>query len=232
VPHDDEEMPEFAVGLRGYDRGQVDEYVATLRSFLAEAHERALAAEQTLASERARGAAEQAERSATTDGIALDPAARAVSGLADRVAEAVRVSLSGAEEAGRELLQQAAAERDAASQERQLGELEAAERGRDTVARARAEAERVVAEAQAEATHLLRTAREEQAVTLSLTEEQVTALRQQADQQQARRDDVLRQIAALRHALDGASGSAALQPAGPGGAEPLADSTTVIRLPD
>ena len=42
-------IPEFAVTLRGYDRGQVEEYVSALQTFLAEAQRRAAAAEAELA---------------------------------------------------------------------------------------------------------------------------------------------------------------------------------------
>ncbi len=237
------DMPEFAVGMRGYDRGQVDEYVGTLRGFLDEAHERALTAEQTLAAERARLAADQAERSATTDTMAVDPAVRAVSGLADRVADAVRASLSGAEDAGRELLQHAAGERDAASQERRRVELEAAERLRAASEQAQREAEEVHTAAQRDAERLLAQAREEQAALLSTTEEHVTSLRQRADQEQARRDDALRQMAALRTALETVAGSVPTGPlhavalqqavaAADAPADPLGERTTVLRLPD
>jgi len=43
-----EGQPEFAAAMRGYDRQQVDEYVARLHTFIAEAEERARAAESQL----------------------------------------------------------------------------------------------------------------------------------------------------------------------------------------
>ncbi len=43
------QIPDFAVTLRGYDRGQVEEYVSALQTFLAEAQRRAAAAEAALA---------------------------------------------------------------------------------------------------------------------------------------------------------------------------------------
>jgi len=46
-------IPEFAVTLRGYDRGQVEEYVSALQTFLAVAQRRAAAAEAELAEVRA-----------------------------------------------------------------------------------------------------------------------------------------------------------------------------------
>ncbi len=48
-------IPEFALTLRGYDRGQVEEYVSALQTFLAEAQRRAAAAEAELAEVRAGG---------------------------------------------------------------------------------------------------------------------------------------------------------------------------------
>jgi len=188
---EDSESPEFAVGLRGYDRDQVDEYVAALRTYLDEAHERALAAEAALAEAREpTGNGEDTDQArivralddTTTDVLPVQSAARVVAGLSDRVAEAVRAVVSSSEHAAQGLLAELAADREAAE-------------------RARAEAER----SRAEAEQLLREAREQQAAMLASTEEHVTALRQQADQQQARRDDVLRQLAAVRTALEAAA---------------------------
>jgi len=199
---EDSESPEFAVGLRGYDRDQVDEYVAALRTYLDEAHERALAAEAALAEAREpTGNGEDTDQArivralddTTTDVLPVQSAARVVAGLSDRVAEAVRAVVSSSEHAAQGLLAELAADR------------EAAERARAEAERSRAEAERRLTAARAEAEQLLREAREQQAAMLASTEEHVTALRQQADQQQARRDDVLRQLAAVRTALEAAA---------------------------
>ncbi len=45
----DTELPQFATVMRGYDRGQVDDYVARLNDFLADAEARAQRAERTIA---------------------------------------------------------------------------------------------------------------------------------------------------------------------------------------
>ncbi|HVV75521.1 MAG TPA: DivIVA domain-containing protein [Mycobacteriales bacterium] len=43
------ELPQFATVMRGYDRGQVDDYVARLNDFLADAEQRAQRAERSVA---------------------------------------------------------------------------------------------------------------------------------------------------------------------------------------
>ena len=43
------ELPQFATVMRGYDRGQVDDYVARLNDFLADAEARAQRAERSVA---------------------------------------------------------------------------------------------------------------------------------------------------------------------------------------
>jgi DivIVA domain-containing protein len=48
VPNSTEEVPQFATVMRGYDRGQVDDYVARLIDFLADAERRAERAEAEL----------------------------------------------------------------------------------------------------------------------------------------------------------------------------------------
>jgi cell division septum initiation protein DivIVA len=45
---DSPELPQFATVMRGYDRGQVDDYVARLNDFVADAEQRAQRAERTL----------------------------------------------------------------------------------------------------------------------------------------------------------------------------------------
>jgi cell division septum initiation protein DivIVA len=44
----DQEEPEFSSGLRGYDRVQVDEYLAELREYVIQVEDRAVAAESAL----------------------------------------------------------------------------------------------------------------------------------------------------------------------------------------
>lgn len=48
VPHSTGDVPQFATVMRGYDRGQVDDYVARLIDFLADAERRAERAESEL----------------------------------------------------------------------------------------------------------------------------------------------------------------------------------------
>lgn len=215
-----QELPAFAIGMRGYDRGQVDDYVDTLRGFLAEAQERVLAAEWALSQERARSAAEAVERAETTDHLVLvepaaapvNPAARALDGLSGRVADAVRASLVAAEEAASSLLEQAAAERDAAAEARRRADDEAAELVHQIDEQASEEAALVVAHAREQAGRIVADARAEQASILSTTEEHVTSLRQRADQEQARRDHAIRQMTDLRKALEQVAGSMATGP--------------------
>lgn len=48
-PVDHSDLPQFATVMRGYDRGQVDDYVARLNDFLADAERRADRAERSIA---------------------------------------------------------------------------------------------------------------------------------------------------------------------------------------
>jgi len=57
----EDDRPEFAPAVRGYDRQQVDDYVHALRDYVDEAHGRAKQAEQRLA-EHLRRSAEPASR--------------------------------------------------------------------------------------------------------------------------------------------------------------------------
>ena len=57
----EDDRPEFAPAVRGYDRQQVDDYVRALRDYVDEAHGRAKQAEQRLA-EHLRRSAETASR--------------------------------------------------------------------------------------------------------------------------------------------------------------------------
>lgn len=69
--------PEFAVAVRGYDRGQVDDYVARLGDFLADAEQRAQHAEA--------GAAELDRRTPQGGGASYD-------GLGERVEAILRLA--------------------------------------------------------------------------------------------------------------------------------------------
>jgi len=151
-------MPEFAVTLRGYDRGQVEEYVLALQAFLAEAQRRAAAAEAELAEVRLGagpgGLAGETPRSDAP--LAPEPPGDVdlgdllLEGLPERVGASVARILAEAQQAARVLLDEA-----------QVGPA------------------RQVAEAQ----------------------RRLRQLSEQADREQARRDQVRRQLAELRDAL-------------------------------
>ncbi len=115
-------IPEFAVTLRGYDRGQVEEYVSALQTFLAEAQRRAAAAEAELA-ELPDGGSPAAQTDETSrpdqtnradegpfrgDAAAqVDPSDPLLGGLPDRVGASVARILAEAQQAARVLLDEA-----------------------------------------------------------------------------------------------------------------------------
>ncbi len=156
-------MPEFAVTLRGYDRGQVEEYVSALQAFLAEAQRRAAAAETELAEVRNEQRAEEraassanataaAEAPRTDESLPAPEQARGIDlddpllqGLPDRVGASIARILAEAQQAARTLLDEAHLEpaRHVADAERRLRQLtEQADREqarRDTVRRQLAE---------------------------------------------------------------------------------------------
>ncbi len=113
-------IPEFAVTLRGYDRGQVEEYVSALQTFLAEAQRRAAAAEAELAEVRAArsvggnvgGRAKEALRldepaSAPERVSGVDLSDPLLGGLPDRVGASVARIFAEAQQAARVLLDEA-----------------------------------------------------------------------------------------------------------------------------
>jgi len=154
------QMPEFAVTLRGYDRGQVEEYVSALQTFLAEAQRRAAAAEAALA-ELPHGGSPAAQTDETSrpdqtnradegpfrgDAAAhVDPSDPLLEGLPDRVGASVARILAEAQQAARILLDEAQVQpaRQVAAAESRLRQLsEQADREqarRDTVRRQLAE---------------------------------------------------------------------------------------------
>ncbi len=154
------EQPQFAQGLRGYDRDQVDEYVATLTSWVAEWRDRAIAAEAELHQlrdqvEGLHGRLERAEgQAAVTTPESLQAAGERVGRIlqsafqaaeetrADAAAEAERLRADAAAEA-EETLRQA---RDGAAA--QLGEAQ--RRAEEVVEAAQVEAAGIVSEAAAQ----------------------------------------------------------------------------------
>ncbi len=109
------QLPEFAVTLRGYDRGQVEEYVSALQAFLAEAQRRAAAAEAELAEVRLGagpgGLAGETPRSDAP--LAPEPPGDVdlgdllLEGLPERVGASVARILAEAQQAARALLDEA-----------------------------------------------------------------------------------------------------------------------------
>ena len=156
-------IPEFAVTLRGYDRGQVEEYVSALQTFLAEAQRRAAAAEAELAEVRA---------------------ARSVGGnVGGRAKEALRL------------------DEPASAPERVSGvDLSDPLLG-GLPDRVGASVARIFAEAQQAARVLADESQAQPARQVAAAESRLRQLSEQADREQARRDQVRRQLAELRDAL-------------------------------
>lgn len=160
----DEELPEFALAMRGYDRQQVDDYVRTLRQYLEEMSTRTTNAEQA--------AGEQARAAADSHGAGRDP----YSSLGDRVTGILRE----AENAASQMRQDA--ERDAA------GLLVEARRSaatsNDTVVRAQAQADQLLSAARDDAQRLLARfrdhAEQQAAALLSEAETEARQVREQA----------------------------------------------------
>ncbi len=141
------QIPEFAVTLRGYDRGQVEEYVSALQTFLAEAQRRAAAAEAELAEVRAGGsgggsAGGRADEAPRVDepAVAPEPASGVnlsdslLQGLPERVGASVARILAEAQQAARVLLDEAQMEpaRQVVEAQRRLRQLsEQADREQD-----------------------------------------------------------------------------------------------------
>jgi hypothetical protein len=91
----EQDLPEFATVMRGYDRGQVEDYVTRLQEFLHDAEVRATNADRRLSQSQRRmddlerdlsRAAEQAERPAT-----------AYDGLGERIATILRLAADEAD---------------------------------------------------------------------------------------------------------------------------------------
>lgn len=150
--------PEFAVALRGYERTQVDEYIARLSEWLNEWKERAAAAEAEVV---ARGQQLEAakKRLARLDEQAFTSTPASIEALGDRVGVILQTAFDAAES----LKAEARGEIDALRREAEAAR-EAAVRGatnqtEDLLARARGEAERILNAAQVEAERLVHDAR-------------------------------------------------------------------------
>lgn len=166
--------PQFAVTMRGYDRLQVDDYVATLSGYLTEAQARALDAEDAAVSLADRLRALESTATLETHGTGgpppvgePDPIAREP--VADEVATAVRATLTAAEELAGRLRGEAVADRESARRLVEQAEGEARARAAEIIEQAQQTVERLSRRAQLERT---------------------------------RRDDVRRQLAGLRALLE------------------------------
>lgn len=149
--------PEFALVMRGYDRFQVDDYVARQATWLAEAQARVEAAESAAREAHAQ-AADLRSRIARGERKESTTAPKSVEALGERVGRILQVALDAAEEVRTEADLDARSRR--AEAERTLVEARAmaasvtsraeeeARTGHDQIlAEARAEAERVRGEA-------------------------------------------------------------------------------------
>lgn len=109
-----DQQPEFALAMRGYDRDQVDEYVARLAAWLTEWRQRAAGAEAAASSARAeatelrRQVSQLKERSSTPESIEA---------LGERVAGILKAAFTAAEEMRAEAAEETAALRAEASAE-------------------------------------------------------------------------------------------------------------------
>jgi cell division septum initiation protein DivIVA len=209
--------PEFVVAMRGYDRIQVDEYVARLGEWLAEAHGRAETAERTVAGQEGtiadlRDRLREATY-ATAPSAAVEAAtARAAEALAVALgeADAIRNKASEDAQAITEMARQQAVDtvrsaqlavagladtaqddRKAAAQALESARQEAERKGRELIDEARAEAARVREEAGAAA----RQAAEQDAIRTELAEETLAKLSGQ-------RSAVVEQLSQLRGAIE------------------------------
>ena len=143
------EQPQFAQGLRGYDRDQVDEYVATLTSWVAEWRDRAVAAEAELHQLRdqvagLRGRLERAEgQAAVTTPENLQAAGERVGRILQAAFEAAEETRADAAAEAEEMLRQA---RDGAAAQLQ----EAGRQAEEVVQAAQTDAAGIVSEAAAQ----------------------------------------------------------------------------------
>lgn len=111
-----DQQPEFALAMRGYDRDQVDEYVARLDAWLTEWRQRAAAAEATSESARAK-AAELRRRVAQLEERSFTSTPESIEALGERVGNILKAAFAAAEEMRAEAAQETAALRAEASAE-------------------------------------------------------------------------------------------------------------------
>jgi cell division septum initiation protein DivIVA len=213
MPADSEDVaPQFVTVMRGYDRIQVDDYVASLSTWLQETTERARLAEAAAGNDgeeccRLRDRVAELE-SQLADGPprSLDQIGERVSGMlgeAGRTAEAIR---QAAEMDAERISHEAAAMRSEAQQV-----LAEAGRERDEARRWAADARKLAeAESGELAEMLVAEARTTAAATVESAEQEAAAARQRAvddiERLRSARDVVLHDLQRLRNALDEALG--------------------------
>jgi DivIVA domain-containing protein len=123
----DADLPQFATVMRGYDRGQVDDYVARLNDFLADAEQRAQRAERSVADVIRRNERLTDELRQAIDRRQTQQAGAPYEGLGERIEHMLR--LAGEEADGiRQQARHEAEEIVADAQRRRETERETAER--------------------------------------------------------------------------------------------------------
>ena len=208
-------MPEFAIALRGYDRDQVDEYVARLRDWMVEAQSRVDLAESAAEAER-RDAAALRDRLAELEskGPQLPPsfeslgakiasmlalAEESATELRQRAEEDAEARLSQARRAADQLLRNAEAR---LAEARQAAE----ELLRNAETRSREEAEArasdLITDARRLAGDIVRHAEERAAATVAEAEARHDRLTADIAAILDRRQEIIEDLSRLRDALD------------------------------
>jgi cell division septum initiation protein DivIVA len=129
----DNDLPQFATVMRGYDRGQVDDYVARLNDFVADAEARAQRAERSIADLTRRNERLTEDLRQAIESSQHPRASEPYEGLGERIEGILR--LAGEEaDAIRQQARSEAEEIVAEAQRRRESEREAAERELSSVA--------------------------------------------------------------------------------------------------
>jgi DivIVA domain-containing protein len=89
---DQSELPQFATVMRGYDRGQVDDYVARLNDFLADAEQRAQRAERGVSDLTARAERLTEELRQAIERRQTHRSGASYEGLGERVEQMLRLA--------------------------------------------------------------------------------------------------------------------------------------------
>lgn len=194
----DDELPEFAVVVRGYDKQQVDDYVATLRLYLQEMTHRAHAAED-VANERSTTTA----MAAPTAPLALGEHVELIVNAAHEAADRIRAEATHRAEATAETehhhAQHASAANSAALAEADQITATAQDEAQTLLSQAREHAEQraqtLLDQAHAEAEQIRLTATADAAAHASQLTAEITQLEQ-------RHTEVQSSLATLRNVLN------------------------------